>query len=301
MIDDMPIKAIAPWFGGKRIMAETIIDQLGEHRAYWEPFCGSMAVLMAKGPSSMETANDLHGDLINVARTIRHPIAGPMMYRRLRRVLMCQELHSEIASVLRANSVHHVTSIDTPNTEHCDVDRAVNWFAATWIGRNGVAGTKAYNFGYSVRYTKNGGHSAKRYASAVESIPAWRRRMRQVNILSTDGIALCGLIEDAVGVVIYADPPYLVKGAKYQHDFDWLAHRKLATSLRRFKKTRIIVSYYDHADLDALYPGWTKIDCTMTKSLVSQGKRGEGNDVKAPEVLLINGPSFARPAQEEKP
>ena len=45
------IKAIAPWFGGKRSMAPMIADVLGDHRAYWEPFCGSMAVLFATKPS----------------------------------------------------------------------------------------------------------------------------------------------------------------------------------------------------------------------------------------------------------
>jgi DNA adenine methylase len=44
LIDDMPIKAIAPWFGGKRTLAPRITAELGAHRAYWEPFCGSMAV-----------------------------------------------------------------------------------------------------------------------------------------------------------------------------------------------------------------------------------------------------------------
>lgn len=295
-IADMKISALAPWFGGKRTLATTIIAELGEHRAYWEPFCGSMAVLLAKEPASMETVNDLHGDLINVARTIRHPVAGLMLYRRLRRVLMSQQLHCELADQLRAEPTHHVVSLETPNIEHCDVERATSWFASMWIGRNGVAGTKGYNFGYSVRYTKSGGHSAKRYRSAVESIPAWRRRLREVNILSTDGIALCELIEDAPGVVIYADPPYLVKGAAYLHDFDWLAHRRLAKVLRRFQKTRVVVSYYDHPDLAAMYPGWTKREVFTTKSLVSEGRRGEKNSVVAPEVLLINGPSLAQGA-----
>jgi hypothetical protein len=45
MVNDMPIKALAPWFGGKRNLAPLIVAELGEHRCYWEPFCGSMAGL----------------------------------------------------------------------------------------------------------------------------------------------------------------------------------------------------------------------------------------------------------------
>ena len=47
MIDAPAIKAIVPSFGGKRTLAPQIVAELGEHRAYWEPFCGSMAVLIA--------------------------------------------------------------------------------------------------------------------------------------------------------------------------------------------------------------------------------------------------------------
>ena len=65
------IKAIAPWFGGKRAMAPAIVAELGKHTQYFEPFCGSMAVLFAKPPSQKETVCDLHGDLINLANVLQ--------------------------------------------------------------------------------------------------------------------------------------------------------------------------------------------------------------------------------------
>lgn len=48
MIEEMKIRAIAPWFGGKRTLAEEIVRELGKHTQYFEPFCGSAAVLFAK-------------------------------------------------------------------------------------------------------------------------------------------------------------------------------------------------------------------------------------------------------------
>ena len=42
----MKVTALAPWFGGKRTLAPKVIELLGEHRTYVEPFCGSMAVLL---------------------------------------------------------------------------------------------------------------------------------------------------------------------------------------------------------------------------------------------------------------
>lgn len=287
----MLVGALAPWFGAKRTMADLIIGEIGEHRAYWEPFAGSMAVLLAKPPASMETVNDLHSNLINLARVLQHRTLAPILYRRLRRALNAQ------AAFLEARE-RALPTMHAPVAEP-DVDRAYDYFLVSWQGMNGVAGTRNHNLGFARRFTKNGGHAAKRFAGAVDSIPAFRRRLRTVNVLQSDGIELCERIEDASGVVIYADPPYLVKGASYLHDFNDAFmgqandHERLALALRRFKKTRVVVSYYDHPALRTLYPGWTVRHCPTTKALVSSGKREAENDTIAPEVLLINGPSLA--------
>jgi hypothetical protein len=70
-VTTMLITAVVPWFGGKRTMAQIIVDVIGKHKAYWEPFCGSMAVLMAKPAVASETVNDLHSDLINLSWVIQ--------------------------------------------------------------------------------------------------------------------------------------------------------------------------------------------------------------------------------------
>jgi DNA adenine methylase len=242
-----------------------------------------MAVLLAKSPAKMETVNDLHGDLINLARVIQGR-EGVTLYRRLRRVLMHEDFVTEAKLQCRE-----------PMQE--GVDRAFWYFLHSWIIRNGTAGTQECNQHFCRRFTSNGGAPARRLTSAIESIPAWRRRMRGVAILRMDAFEMIDRIEDKTGTIIYADPPYLKKGGKYVHDFDWLAHRRLAKLLARFQKTRVVVSYYEHPDLAQLYPSWTKRDVYTTKAMVSSGQRGErGGAVQAPEVLLINGPSYANPS-----
>lgn len=281
------ITALAPWFGAKRTLSAAIIAEFGAHSAYWEPFCGSMAVLLAKEPCSMETVNDLHGDLVNLARTIQHPLEGPKLYRQLRRTMFAKALFEDSADVIRNQPFE-----PTP-------ERAFHYFVVSWFARNGVAGTSSSNAGFCVRYTKNGGHAAKRFSSAVQSIPAWRERLRNVTVLSQDGMGLCERIEDAERVVVYVDPPYLVKGASYVHDFAAADHARLAEALRRFKRTRVVVSYYDDPRLSELYPGWTKRRLKATKAMVNQGMRDKKGAVEAPEVLLINGPSLVGGEQEE--
>ncbi len=278
---DAPIKSLVAWFGAKRTLARTIVEEIGQHRAFWDVMCGSMSIIMAKPESSHETVNDLHGDLINLARVIQDPADGAKFYRRLRRTLVHESLWRE--------------SIQALGTELPPLDRAHHYFVVSWFGQNGRSGTPSYNTtSFAVRWTPNGGHGGKRFASAVNSIPSWRRRMRRLTILQRDAFGIIEKIDDTEGCVIYADPPYIEKGAKYVHDFDPEDHIRLADSLGRFKLTRVVLSYYDHPLLDELYPSWTKRDVSVTKNLVNAAMRGAGRKVKAPEVLLINGPSYAK-------
>jgi len=277
---DMKIKALAPWFGGKRNLAPWIVETLGPHKVYWEPFCGSMAVLMVKPQCQMETVNDLHGDLINLAKVVQDSSLGPKLYRRLRQTLMHEQLFREAAERYKGRTYHK--PVDEP-----DLDRAYDYFLCAWLGRNGVAGTHSYNQGFCVRYTSNGGDAAKRFDSVTMSIPAWRRRLAKVTILQRDAFEILEKIEDRRGTAIYVDPPYLVKGAKYIHDFAAGDHERLAKLLNRFEQTRVVVSYYADPRLAELYPGWTQHTRRVSKALANQGSRGAKN-IKADEVLLVN-------------
>ncbi len=144
--DAPAVTALVPWFGSKRTLAPTIVSELGQHRAYWEPFCGSMAVLLAKPPSASETVNDLNGDLVNLARVLKDPCEGPRLYRRLRRTLCCQEFVAEARQRLR--------------TDVNPTDRAYWFFLNSWLSMNGLAGSKAgmvHDRGIARRYTSGGG------------------------------------------------------------------------------------------------------------------------------------------------
>jgi DNA adenine methylase len=285
----MKIGAIAPWFGSKRAIAPAIVEQLGPHHAYWEVFCGSMAVLMGKPACRMETVNDLHGDLVNLSRVLQHDRLGPALYRRLRRTLAAQD------ELLRSR--RKLKALPPAEFDQLSPDRAYHYFINSWLSMNGTAGSlgsgdspegKGSRRGIARRFSAEGGAPAVRFASAVDSIPSWRRRLRRVFVLRGCGIELCEKIEDREGVVIYADPPYLVKGEKYVHDFSEEDHERLAVALNRFKKTRVVVSYYEAPQLGDLYTGWTKVSVDVQKFLANPNGKGKQ---KAPEVLLINGPA----------
>ncbi len=320
----MTVKAIAPWFGGKRTMAPLIVQQLGKHAQYFEPFCGSMAVLFAKEVSRQETVNDLHKDLTNLAWVLQDPDAAESLYGRLQRVVFCEDILDEAGLQLERPAPHRNIPIDPDGPQ---VQRAYWYFLASWMMRNGIAGTARMEYQVAVRWTKGGGSPTIRFRSAIESIPAWHERLRNVVIINRDAFKIVGKFEDVAETAIYADPPYFSgsrsgfgnhgNGSKYLHEFvhgdhafePFLLnperclrcdrakdehkdhHERLRDVLVAYKKARVVVSYYDCPEIRELYRGWTFIDCARQKNLHAQNGRG-ARPKDAPELLIVNGPAY---------
>lgn len=283
----MKLGAMIPSFGCKRTLAKRIVAELGPHDAYWELCCCSCAVLFAKEPCRMETVVDLWGDVTHLIRCLQDDDAALALYGRTARTTMSDVLYRE--------AFERIAEQPPPADDLIDIDRAYDLLVYSWQGRNGTIGARAAMSGsYSVRYTNSGGSPATRWKQVAESIPPWNCRLRNVTVLRRDIFEVLTRIEDRAGVVIYIDPPYVVKGAKYIHDFAPDDHARLAEALRRFKKTRVVVSYYDHPLVRELYAGWTFVECAVTKSLTHIGRRDSKGGDKAPEILIINGPSFTQ-------
>lgn len=288
----MIISALAPWYGSKRTLAPRIVGELGPHKFYVEPFCGSMAVLLAKPVANMEMVNDLHGDLINLARVLASETGARSLYQQAQRLLMHEEMHAEMKAVCVASPAEPAASVAEVSQQH--VDRATAYLCMSWMGRNGSAGTRPGNITTARRFTSNGGSGGLRWQSAVDSIPDWHQRLRAVSISRMDAFELLERLGDQAGTAVYVDPPYLRKSDKYIHDLAAGDHERLAAVLGRFKAARVVVSYYDEPELREMYPAskWTWVECPVTKGLVNQGRRDGAGAVAAPEVLIINGPSL---------
>ena len=286
----MKITALLPWFGGKRTLAPRIVAELGPHSYYFEVCAGSAAVLFAKPPSHHETICDLHGGMTNLAWAVQLEEAAVELFDRCQRTLYTDDGFQASKDWLEANEAHCAAQPDCADSP--DEDWAYHYFLVSWMGRNGVAGTEGVNYSIATRWTAGGGSGPLRWRSAVESIPAWCERLRNVHVLRRDMFDVLPKIEDAGGVAIYCDPPYFDAGDRYKHFFRDGDHERLAAELRRFKRARVVVSYYAHPQLQKLYPGWTLIDAARPKHLAAQNRRGAVR-ATAPEVLLLNGPSLA--------
>lgn len=272
------IAALAPWAGGKRTLAPVIVRELGNHASYYEPFCGSMAVLFAKPACRHEVVNDLNRDLTNVAVVLQtRPLAAELL-ARLHFTLAAEELYRESRERVLPPFVGRLG----------DVDRAYHAMVTWWLGRNGMAGTKKNRTGFCARFTNKGGTGGVRFRNMVSCVPAFSRRLDRVEVLNRDGVEVLDAIDDAPDVAVYCDPPYVSKALVYEHDFVAADHERLAAALARFRSARIVVSYYPHPKLDALYPAgrWERVEKAVTKNIRNTDK--QAGAVKATELLLVN-------------
>lgn len=268
-------------------------------------------------PSQKETVNDLHGDLINLARVLQGD-GAERLYNRLQSTLFSEDLLDQARRELEKSPL--IESI-AEETSECLADHRAYWyFLASWMGRNGTAGTARVDYQIAVRWTKNGGSPTVRWRNAVESIPWWHQRLLNVVILQRDAFNIVDRLEDVKETAIYVDPPYHGssrsgnpkngRGGVYQHDFRHVDplfgddHNRLAEILRGYRKARIVVSYYDCEEIRKLYDGWTFVNHCRHKHFPMMSnsysrpttipQKAKSKD--APEILIINGPSYAEVA-----
>jgi len=70
------------WYGGKRLQAHWIIEQMPAHRTYLDPYGGMANVLLKKNPSEVEIFNDRDGRVVNLFRVIQDPTGLAELKRR---------------------------------------------------------------------------------------------------------------------------------------------------------------------------------------------------------------------------
>jgi DNA adenine methylase len=262
------VKPPIPYFGGKITLGPTIARLLPEHRHYVEPYAGSLAVLLAKKPSSQETVNDLDEKLVTFWRVLR-------------------ERPDELirACALTPHSrLEYDKSVPLDAVDELEVARQI-WIKLTQ-GRSGrlkrtgwrhyvdPAGTSMGMPGYLEAYVD-------RMAPAVE-------RLHRVSLECRPALDLIERYGQCPEVLLYVDPPYLgsTRGDDNAYRIemrDDKAHRDLAAALRAARAAVVLSGYASELyDLE-LYPDW---DRHTMASGTGQGV-GWGNRT---EVLWSNRP-----------
>jgi DNA adenine methylase len=269
------VKSPVPYFGSKQRIATWITSLLPDHGHYVEPYCGGLSVLLAKGPSPMETVNDLDGELMTFWRVLRD---RPEALVR--------------ACALTPHARTELAASHQPLGEADDLELARRIWCRLAQGRSGTlrqtgwrhyiapAGSAIGMPGYMEAYVDRLAAAAERlHRVSLESLPA------------LDVITKYGAAKD---VLLYVDPPYLGTTrpwSNYRFEMkDELEHRELAAALHDCKAA-VVLSGYGSELYDELYQEWHRYEqSTMTGNAASTKGRTEvvwSNRVLAGQVDLF--------------
>jgi DNA adenine methylase len=249
------------YFGGKTRLATQIAATFPPHEHYVEPFAGSLAVLLAKPRSRMETVNDLDGDLMTFWRILRdHPTDLAHV---------CALTPHSRAEHLQAYELN-----DTPT----DLERARRVWTLLTQGRGGQIRRTGWR-----HYVDPAGSvtSMPDYlAGYINRIAPAAARLAGVSLECQPALDLIDRYGRSPRVLLYVDPPYLgttrVSGG-YRHDMRTdTAHRDLAAALHDCRAA-VILSGYASPLYDELYADWrvTRINTTTGQG----GTRQERTEV----------------------
>lgn len=227
------------YFGGKTTLAPRIADLLPAHRHYVEPFAGSLAVLLAKQPSKLETVNDIDGDLMLFWRMLRER----------------PDDLAAVAALTPHSRAEHLAARDLDGAPD-ELERARRVWVLLSQGRTGTLRTTGWRF-----YADPAGTSTPMpgyLAGYVHRIPSAAWRLRQVSLECRPALEVIREYGKHDDVLIYADPPYVgtTRAVGYRHemgaDDD---HRELAEALHACAGP-VLLSGYHSPLYDDLYDGW---------------------------------------------
>lgn len=265
------------YYGGKINTAERIVALLPEHLHYVEPYCGSLAVLLAKPPSRMETVNDLDGDLVTFWRVLREQ---PDDLARMCALTpharteygTCRDASPIVDDLETARRVWVVLSQGRGGTLR---DAKTGWRHFV-TPRGSSVGMPAYLDGYVARMADA---AARLHCVSLECMPA-------LDLITKYG-------QDSESL-LYVDPPYLGSvrgwGNNYRHEMKTdEEHRELAEALHGCRAAVVLSGYAsDLYDRD-LFAGWDRV------TIAAQTGNG-GNDRTRTEVLWSNRPLGVQPS-----
>jgi len=262
-----------PYFGGKTSLAARLVQLLPEHRHYVEPFAGSLAVLLGKPRSAMETVNDLDGDLMVFWQVLRD---------------QPQDL-ARLCALTPHSRAEHAASYDLDGASS-DLERARRVWVRLTQGRSGML----RRTGWRHYAHPAGGSGMPDYLAGYTArlLPA-ASRLAGISLECRPAIDLIEKYGKHPDVLIYADPPYLgstrIWGNQYRHELrSDTDHRELAEALRACEAA-VLLSGYASPLYAELYAGW---HTTELSAFTGNGRAGEQSRT---EVVWSNRPLGDQP------
>lgn len=252
------------WYGGKFSHLDWLLPLLPDCHHYCEPFAGSGAVLLNREPASVETFNDLDGEVVNFFRVLREE-----KDRLIEAIGLTPFAREEFAIACE-------TSPDLSPLE-----RARRFYVRARQVRTGLAQTASIGRWANCKNTSRAGMSGviSRWLGAVEDLPAVAERLLRVQIENRPATEVIQLY-DSPETLFYCDPPYVhsTRGDSKAYGFEMTdrQHEALAAVLNG-AQGMVALSNYQADILDELYPApkWHKTATRPRTTHSTKDKRVE--------------------------
>lgn len=183
----MIIKAYR-WYGGKIRMVIILNLLIPEHRAYFEPFMGSAALLLNHPRSEREVINDLDTELVHFMKTLADREKGKKLSERLYGLEYGKSFFMEALEWKKK----HYRGLD-------DIEKAAMIFTTITQSFNSTRKSFA-NRQYEDTF---------KYRQDIQlNIPEVYKRLKDVCVYNMNGIDLLADITDNSDAFAFVDPPY---------------------------------------------------------------------------------------------
>jgi len=250
------------WYGGKFSHLDWLLPLLPKSHHYCEPFAGSGAVLLNRIPSSLETYNDIDGDVVNFFRVLRN---SP---DELQRIIGL----TPFAREEYFNSIYEQDDLS-------DIERARLFFVRARQTRTGLAQTASLGRWANCKNSSRSGMSGvvSRWLGGIDGLAEIGSRLARVQIENRPALDIIRIYDDAK-TLFYCDPPYIheTRGDRnaYGYEMDDLDHSTLAEALASVRGKAAISGY--RGDLmDTLFKGWRRFDAPPKKAHSVKAMRQE--------------------------
>lgn len=256
------VRTVLKYPGSKWNIAGQIVSMIPKHHSYVEPYFGSGAIMFNKGPSNIETINDLDNDVVNLFRCIK-------------------EDSEKLASLVVAtpySRVEYDEAFENSQNIMDPYEKAVRFLIKCWQGHG--FRTNGYKCGW-----KNDVQGREKSYSLWNwyRLPNWiieiAERLRTVQIENKPAIDVIKRFNFS-NVFMYIDPPYLLStrsGKQYKHEMADDQHEELLLTILQ-SKAKIIISGYENDMYNDYLKEWNK------KSFQSNAEYG----LKREEVIWFN-------------
>ena len=271
------------WYGGKIRMVDKINCLIPEHKAYYEPFMGSAALLLNHSRSEIEVINDLDQDLVNFMKVLADSEKGRLLIEKLSKL----EYDREVFKVAMQHSKNKFKELD-------DIEKAVQVYVL--ISQSFNSTRKAYS--------KSAYRSTYSYLSDILfHLPKVQERLQNVHIKNEDGIDLLGSMVENSNAFAFLDPPYRAelrgKGADkaYACELPEKEQKRLLETIQKAKCNIMLCGYRSKEGIDLydkyLLPhGWK---CYKLADMVKSCQNKKNKDI-GEEFIWVNYelPSYAK-------